>query len=99
MKTTNYKLGQDMAHDFQITAKTVCTYGESEYNGKKWPRRRHVHMLADVRLSDGSYPHDGESDLMVRALAVYQAIREAYAYYPDGEVEVCLKIVDQCANI
>ena len=46
MKTTIYKLGEEMGHDIQITAKSVCTYSESEYNGKKCPRT-------------ASYPHAG----------------------------------------
>ena len=99
MKTTIYKLGESMGHDIQITAQSVCTYSESEYNGKKYPRRRHIHMLADVRLSDGSCMHNGESDLLARALAVYNAMRDAYSYYPDGEVEVSMRIVDHGCNL
>ena len=99
MKTTTFKLGEEMGHDIQITAQTVSTYREREYNGKKWPARRHIHMLADVRLSDGSCMHNGESDLLERAMSVYNAMRDAYSYYPDGEVEVSLTLVDQGANL
>lgn len=43
--------------------------------------------------------HNGESDLLARALAVYNAMRDAYSYYPDGEVEVSLRLVDHMANL
>lgn len=99
MKTTTFKLGENMGHDIQITAQSVCTYSESEYNGKKYPRRRHIHLLADVRLSDGASMLNGESDLLQRAMAVYEAMRDAYSYYPDGEVEVSMRIVDHGCNL
>ena len=99
MKTTTYKLGEDMGHDIQITAKSVCTYSESEYNGKKYPRRRHIHMLADVRLSDSNYSHCVDGELLERALAVYEAMRDAYSSYPDGEVEVSMRMVDHGCNL
>jgi len=99
MKTTTFKLGKDMGHDIQITAQSVSTYGESEYNGKKYPRRRHIHMLADVRLSDGNYSHCVDGELLERALAVYEAMRDAYSNYPDGDVEVSMRIVDHGTNL
>jgi len=99
MKTTIYKLGEEMGHDIQITAKSVCTYSESEYNGKKWPARRHIHILADVRLAVDLCQDDGEIDLLARAMAVYTAMRDAYSSYPDGEVEVSIRIVDHGCNL
>ena len=99
MRTINYKLGEEMGHDIQIIAQTVCRYDATEYNGKKWPARRHIHILADIRLADGSCMHNGESDLLERAVAVYNAMRDAYSYYPDGEVEVSLRLVDHMANL
>ena len=99
MKTTTFKLGEEMGHDIQITAQTVSTYREREYNGKKWPARRHIHILADVRLSVDLSQDDGEIDLTARAMAVYSAMRDAYSTYPDGEVEVAMRIVDQGCNL
>ena len=99
MKTTIYKLGEEMGHDIQITAQTVCTYSESEYNGKKWPARCHIHILADVRLDVDLSQEDGQMDLIARALAVYDAMRTAYENYPDGEVEVSMRIVDHGCNL
>ena len=99
MKTTTFKLGENMGHDIQITAQTVCTYGETEYNGKKWPARRHIHMLADVRFSIDRSDEEGQMDLIARALAVYDQMRTAYKNYPDGEVEVSMMIVDHGTNL
>tara|TARA_R110000803_G_scaffold155079_2_gene219819 strand:- start:307 stop:606 length:300 start_codon:yes stop_codon:yes gene_type:complete len=99
MKTTTFKLGDEMGHDIQITAQTVSTYSESEYNGKKWPARRHIHILADVRLAVDLCQDDGEIDLTARAMAVYNAMRDAYSSYPDGDVEVCMRIVDHGCNL
>ena len=99
MRTINYKLGEEMVHDIQITAQTVCRYDATEYNGKKWPARRHIHALADVRLAFDLSKPDLEGDLLERALAVYNAMRDAYSNYPDGEVKVSMRIVDHGCNL
>lgn len=99
MRTKIYKLGEEMGHDIQITAQSVCTYSESEHNGKKRPARRHIDMLADVRLAFDLSEPDFEGDLLERALAVYNAMRDAYSNYPDGEVKVSMRIVDHGCNL
>jgi len=67
--------------------------------GRNGRARRHIHILADVRLAVDLCQDDGEIDLLARAMAVYTAMRDAYSNYPDGEVEVSMRIVDHGCNL
>ena len=98
MRTKTYKLGHDMGHDIQITATLEYTYAKREHEGKHYPARREVHLLADVRLSDGAYPYGEESELLERARVVYDAMRAAYQCYPDGNVKVSMVVIDDMVN-
>ncbi|MGA0395479.1 MAG: hypothetical protein ACO3MW_15645 [Rhodospirillales bacterium] len=98
MKTKRYKIGQGLCHDVQITAEVVHVFAEREHDGKKYPAHRDVHTLADVRLSSGAYPFTDPSELLKSANDLFNAMREAYAHYPDGEVSVSMIVTDDIVN-
>ena len=98
MRKKVYNLGKNMSHDIQIVAKVEYQFSEREHGGKKYEARHDVHILADIRLSSGTYMHSDDCDLIERARAVYDSLRYGYENYPDGEVTVEMTISDRCCN-
>ena len=98
MKTKRYKIGQGLCHDVQITAEVVHVFAEREHDGKKYPAHRDVHTLADVRLSSCYFPFGETAEFLADAQSVFDAMREAFRHYPDGEVSVSMIITDDMIN-
>ena len=55
-------------------------------------------MLADIRLGSSDYVFSDDCDLITRARKVFDAIREAYQDYPDGEVHAEMIFCDGFLN-
>jgi len=91
-------LGERMGHDIRIKVESRYHYAEREWNGKKYPEREETCLLADIRLGSSDYVFSDDCDLITRARKVFDAIREAYQDYPDGEVHAEMIFCDGFLN-
>jgi hypothetical protein len=98
IETVYHGLGEQMGHDIQIKVESKNHYAEREWNGKTYPERKETYLLADIRLGSHDYVFGDDCDLIERARKVFDALREAYQDYPDGDVEVTMIFCDSYIN-